>query len=86
MRNFRKLITLKYIMSSFMIFLQTESTAFQSKISHDDDKMISEPKLIPMKEWFKKISNPLYKCSQTQQRPDEQGRYHMKKQYSMILF
>ena len=86
MRNFRKLITLKYMMSSFMIFLQFESTASQSKISHNDDKMISEPKLIPIKEWFKKISNPLYKCNQALQRPHEQGRYFIKKKYSIIVF
>ena len=86
MRNFRKLITLKYMMSSCMIFLQTETTAFQSKISLDDEKVISELKLIPIKEWFKKISNPLYKCNQAPQRPHVQGRYFIKKKYSMILF
>ena len=86
MRNFRKLITLKYMMSSCMIFLQTETTAFQSKISLDDEKVISELKLIPIKEWFKKITNPLYKCNQAPQRRHVQGRYFIKKKYSMILF
>ena len=86
MRIFHKLITLKYMISSFIISLQTESTACQYKINLDDDKMASEPKLIPIKEWFKKISNPLYKCNQGPQRPHEQGRYFKMKKYSIILF
>ena len=68
MNSICRLFILEFVITSLFIFLPNEYMGLNSKIDSDDNLKNDDSKLLPLKEWFKQVSNPLFKCSQPIQR------------------